>query len=93
MWVVNYPQARRKARTVFGKEGDARLIRIGAKLFKATYTVGIVRDGKFLSLGAGNSWEEAFKSVSEVLRGEDSEGEVKGDEGKATDTTPDNHHK
>lgn len=63
---MNYPQARRKARTVFGPEGDARMVKVDKSLFRVTYAVGVVRDRSFLPLGAGASWDEAFANVKEV---------------------------
>ena len=73
---MNYPQARRKARTLFGKEGDAMLVRGTTSLFKPLYTVGITRGGQFVPLGAGTSWEAAFTNVKEVPHGEGKSEEV-----------------
>lgn len=98
---MNYPQARRKARKLFGKEGDARMVKVSEKLFSAKYVVGVNRGGKFIPLGAGSSWDEAFNNVKEVQHGEGEEvggsgeaagltqsGSDNGEERRATDVNP-----
>ena len=72
---MDYAQARRRARFMFGGGGDIRS-RPGS--LGPVYIVGVVQQGKFKQLGAGLSWEEAFNSVTEVVHGK---GEGSGEEG------------
>ena len=58
---MNYEEARRKARTLFGNSAEVRTHKPFPML--TVYEVGIIEKGVFTCFGAGNSWEDAFGSV------------------------------
>ncbi len=58
---MNYSEARREARKRFGE--NAEVHRVKSRISEHQYEVGVVINNKFLRLGGGGTWVEAFETA------------------------------
>lgn len=67
MKTLNYPQAKRQARKLFGANGDVTVVKQALSFF--VYRVGTIIEGVFIPLGMGKNWEDAFEDAKTREKG------------------------